>query len=317
MTETHSRNASLASWASLFACNLMWALQFTCIKLVQDQVGPLATVWIPTTLSALMLWPIVRAERNAHRKAGLPPATSFMLSGMVRTYLLLVLLGVVPGQLLMTIGTRYSLASNAAMITLALPVTTVLFAVLFLKERMNAARWASFAMALAGVVLASAGTLRQVHFNQGQLFGNLLVFLAILGSSFYNSYGKKALAHHSPIEMLFWTYLFLTICLTPFTLAMEPETFAHIAHFTAQTWTGLALLTFFHTFLAMVLFLTALKHLDAIQTALSNYLIPLFGIPIAAIFLGERLTPAAIAGGALILVSTLLIALIDRSRTTA
>ena len=28
----------MRSWLFLFCCNLMWALQFTCIKLVQDQV---------------------------------------------------------------------------------------------------------------------------------------------------------------------------------------------------------------------------------------------------------------------------------------
>lgn len=47
------------SWSLLFLCNLMWALQFTCIKLVQGQVGPLFTVWFPTLLSLLILLPIV------------------------------------------------------------------------------------------------------------------------------------------------------------------------------------------------------------------------------------------------------------------
>lgn len=315
MSNPSRGHASLLSWVSLFACNGMWALQFTCIKLVQDQVGPLATVWIPTLLSTCLLCPILARERRHTPALGTRPR--FLPAVMVRLYLLLVLLGVVPGQLLMTIGTRYSLASNSAMITLALPVTTALFAVLFLHEKMTLTRWISFALALCGVILASAGTLSQVQINRNQLAGNLLVLLAILGSSFYNSYGKKALDSHTPMEMLFWTYLFLTLCLAPFVLAMEPATFAHLAEFTARTWTGLALLTFFHTFLAMVLFLKALHHLDAIQAALSNYLIPLFGIPIAALFLGEHMTPAAIAGGVLILVSTVLMAWLDHVRASA
>ena len=57
----------------------------------------------------------------------------------------------------------------------------------------------------------------------------------------------------------------------------------------------------------MVLFLKALKHLDAIQAALSNYLITFFGVPIAALWLGEKLTLVGIIGGVMILVSTLLI----------
>ena len=57
----------------------------------------------------------------------------------------------------------------------------------------------------------------------------------------------------------------------------------------------------------MILFLKALKRLDAIQAALSNYLITFFGVPIAALWLGERLSPWAIAGGVLVLASTLMI----------
>src|SRR3989339_924761 len=45
----------LLSWTLLFACNLMWSLQFTCIKLTQDQVGPYFTVWAPMLLAALLL----------------------------------------------------------------------------------------------------------------------------------------------------------------------------------------------------------------------------------------------------------------------
>jgi len=49
----------MRSWFLLFACNLMWALQFTCVKLVQDQVGPLFTVWGPMTLATVMLYPLI------------------------------------------------------------------------------------------------------------------------------------------------------------------------------------------------------------------------------------------------------------------
>jgi drug/metabolite transporter (DMT)-like permease len=114
--------------------------------------------------------------------------------------------------------------------------------------------------------------------------------------------------------MLFFTYLAMFVVMTPLTLAQEPRVFAAIPHFSFQTWIGLALLTFFHNYLSMVLFLKALKQLDAIQAALSNYLITFFGIPIAAIWLKERLTLLAIVGGVLILGSTLLITVWESRR---
>jgi len=73
----------------------------------------------------------------------------------------------------------------------------------------------------------------------------------------------------------------------------------------------MTLLTVFHNFLSMVLFFKALKMLDVTQVALSNYLIAFFGLPIAAIWLGETLSSSAIFGGILVLSSTLLITLAD------
>jgi len=61
----------------------------------------------------------------------------------------------------------------------------------------------------------------------------------------------------------------------------------------------------------MLLFFKALKVLDAMQVALSNYLIAFFGLPVAAIWLGEKISSLAVAGGFLVLISTLIITIVD------
>ena len=290
----------MRSWLLLFSCNFMWALQFTCVKLVQDQVGSLFTVWGPMTLATVLLYPLLRAELKGTEKRD-------RRGSDILIFLLLAVVGVFPGQVLITWGTRMSLASNAALLMLTLPVSTAFLAFIFLHEKMTAIRWVSFGLAIIGVVMCSDIDFRTLNFGKGYLYGNVLIFVGTLGSAFYNSYGKKILERYSPTEMLFFTYLAMFVVMTPLTLAQEPGVFAVIPHFTLQTWIGLALLTFFHNYLSMVLFLKALKQLDAIQAALSNYLITFFGVPIAAIWLKEKLTPLAIIGGVLILGSTLLI----------
>ena len=300
--------SSFKSWLFLFACNLMWALQFACIKLVQDQVGALFTVWGPMTLATVMLFPLVRRER---RREGPPPERP---KADILVFFLLALLGVFPGQVLVTWGTRMSLATNAALLMLAVPVTTAVMAYFILGEKMTAVRWASFALAIAGVVFCSATDLRNFSLGAAYLFGNALVFCGVLGSSFYNSYGKKMLGRYSPMEMLFRTYVAMFVIMTPLVLARERWVFGRVPSFAANTWIGLSLLTFFHNYLSMVLFLTALKHLDAIQTALSNYLITFFGVPIAALWLGEKLTLLAVIGGLMVLVGTLWITLWEGRR---
>jgi drug/metabolite transporter (DMT)-like permease len=295
----------MGSWLLLFACNLMWALQFTCIKLVQDQVGSLVTVWGPMTLATIMLYPLVTMERRAGSGNRIRRRKDAWL------FLVLAVVGVFPGQVVVTWGTRMSLASNAALLALTLPVSTAILAVILLGEKMTPVRWISFAMAIVGVLMCSGLDFRGLNFGKSYLLGNALVFLGTLGSAFYNSYGKKVLERYSPLEMLFYTYVAMFLVMTPLVLLKERGVVTEVPRFTAATWAGLLLLTFFHNYLSMVLFLKALKQLDAIQAALSNYLITFFGIPIAAVWLGERLRPATIVGGAVVLGSTLMVTLWD------
>lgn len=280
---------------------MMWSLQFTCIKLTQDQVGPYFTVWAPMLLASLLLAGFALGD---FRKGGKKLSD-------VLIFVQLALLGAFPAQVLMTWGTQYSLASNAAILTLCLPVITGLFAFLILREKMNWIRWVSFIIAIAGVILCSTGDIKQLDFSSKYAIGNLLIFLAIVGNSYYNVGVKKIASRYTPREMVFYTYVVMVILLTPLVIIYEHDVFARIPVFTLQTWTGMTLLTLFHNFLSMILFFRALKLLDAIQVALSNYLITFFGLPIAAIWLGETLNGQAVAGGILVLTSTLIITIID------
>jgi drug/metabolite transporter (DMT)-like permease len=300
----------MKAWLLLFSCNLMWALQFTCIKLVQDQVGPLFTVWGPMTLATVMLWPLVKREETLHPIA--KPDRGWRSQAIL--FVVLALFGVFPGQVLVTIGTRMSLASNAALLTLALPVCTAAMAFLFLGERMKLVRVISFIMAIAGVILCSMNDFKGFDLGATYLVGNMLILSGVLGSAFYNSYGKRVLETYSELDMLYKTYVAMFFVMTPFVLFKEWHTFAQVGGFTARTWIGLALLAFFHNFLSMVLFLKALNHLDASQAALSNYLIAIFGLIIAAVWLGEKLTLPAIIGGVMVLAGTLLVTVGEQKR---
>lgn len=291
----------IVSWILLFVCNTMWALQFTCIKLTQNQVGPYFTVWGPMLMSTLMLAPFALKDVRKGRK-NIRDLLVFIQLG---------LLGAFPAQVLMTWGTQYSLASNAAIITLSLPVVTAVFAFLILKERMNRIRWMSFLIAIVGVMLCSTGDLSRLNFGSTYAIGNILIFLAIVGNAYYNVGIKKIAGEYTEIEMVFYTYVVVVLLLTPLVLYYEPDIFSRIPHFTKQTWTGISLLTVFHNFLSMILFFKALKQLDAMQVALSNYLITFIGLPIAAIWLNEQLSIQSIAGGLMVLIATLIITVMD------
>ena len=289
------------AWAVLLFCNLIWSFHFTSIKLTQDQVGPYFTVWAPMLLATIFLAPFVIKDFRKGKKK-LKDVLIFVQLGA---------LGAFPSQVLMTWGTQYSLASNSAILVLALPVITAVFAFFILGEKMNRLRWISFGIAIIGVLLCSTDDIRNMDLGSKYALGNLLIFLAIIGNGYYNVGCKKIAEQYTEMEMVFYTYLVLVIMLTPLVIYYEPEMFAKVPTFTTQTWLGMASLTLFHNFLSMLLFFKVLKYLDATQVALSNYMITFLALPISTIFLGETLKVPAIIGGVLVLISTLILTIVD------
>ncbi|MBS1744665.1 MAG: DMT family transporter [Bacteroidetes bacterium] len=294
-------NKRILSWTALLACNFMWSLQFLCIKLVQNQVGALCTVFIPVLIATIFMTPFVLKDMKAQKKSW----------KHLRIFALLAIVGQFPAQILMTYGTQFSTASNAGIISLTLPIVSAILAMIFLKEKMTLGRWLCFAIAIIGVIFCSLKDIHNINAGWNFMLGNLLIFSGVAGSAFYNTICKKIANDFTEMEMLFYTYIFLLAILLPLVIFYEGDILTRIPKFSSQTWTGLTLLTVFHNFLSMILFFTALKKLEAIQVALSNFLITFFALPIAAIFLKEKLSGIAIVGGVLVLVSTLLITIIE------
>jgi drug/metabolite transporter (DMT)-like permease len=298
----NSGSRKIADWLLLLACNLMWASQFVMVKLVQEQMGPLFAVTFPIALAALMLIFLVRREPKGQ-----------ITRRDVRDLTLLGIAGQLVAQLFITWGVRFASASDAALLALIMPVSTAVMAHFLLGEHMNRIRWMSFGLALLGVLACSGVDWKSLDFGRGYLGGNILIFFSVLGSAFYNAYSKKVLERHSPLQVLLYSYYALLLVLLPVTIAAEPSGFVNLAHYSKTVWVGLAILAVFQYFLSMVIFLNVLTRLDATQAALSNYLIPFFGVLIAALVLHERLTGFMIVGGLLALLSTLLITVWDHA----
>ena len=74
-----------------------------------------------------------------------------------------------------------------------------------------------------------------------------------------------------------------------------------------QSWTAFAFLAIFMYGVSMLLFFHVLQHLEVTVASMSLYLVPVFGVLLAAGILGERLSSLALIGAAIVLVSTVLV----------
>ncbi|MDE3180003.1 MAG: DMT family transporter [Acidobacteriota bacterium] len=305
----HNLNKTgVRDWVLLLACNLIWASQFVLVKIVQEQMGPVFATFFPITIAGVILVFIVRRESRRER---IPEITR----REIWEFILLGVGGQVVAQLFVTWGVRLSLASNAALLMLVLPVSTAVMAYFFLGERMTRIRWISFILAIAGVLECSGINWSELNFHSSEFFlGSIMIFLSVNGSAFYNVYSKKMLRRFSPLRVLLYSYYVVFLFMLPITLYAEPHSFRNLPHFRPAVWAGLIALAVFQYLLSMVIFLNVLTRLDATQAGLSNYLIPFFGVIIAALALGERLTTFMILGGGLVLASTLLITVYEERK---
>jgi drug/metabolite transporter (DMT)-like permease len=299
---TGPTSSRLIDWILLIVCNLIWASQFVLAKLVQEEMGPIFATLLPMALATMCLIPLVHREQR--RRGGTPKVGR---SDILR-FAVIGIFGQVVAQLGITWGVGLAPASNAALLSLTLPIATAVMAYVLLGERMSGVRWISFGLAVAGVLQCSGVDWSDLRFASARVAtGNVLIMLGVLGSAFYNVFGKKLLDRYSPLEVLLYSYYAVLVCLVPLTLFLEPGSFQHMLSFGPKVWLGILLLAGFQYFLSMILFLTVLTRLDAVQAGLSNYLIPVFGVLIAAVALGERLTARMAIGGLVVLGSTLLI----------
>jgi drug/metabolite transporter (DMT)-like permease len=295
-------------WGVLLIINFLWACSYSAVGFVDRTLGPVSTATLPAIVTTLMMIPFVRREQKHNSIEG--PRVNQWRDWW--DFVALALFGAIPGQLFLAWGIKLSLASNAALLSFALPVTTAVVAFFVLGERMTWLRWISFGVALVGVLQCAGISWRELNFtSMSYMAGNMILFLQVSGSSFYNVYSKKLLRRYTPIMVLFYSYLACLPVLIFFTFYLEGASLWHLVPFQASVWLGIMMVGSINVF-AMLMYLGVMTRLDATQAGLSNYLIPFFGVIVAALTLHERLTRPMVLGGILVLTSTLLITVYEQ-----
>jgi drug/metabolite transporter (DMT)-like permease len=295
------KRSPAVSFLVLLLVNAMWAFQFSGAKIVTERLGPISTALIPMALSTLLFAPFLLFQKKS--------GTGKKFSGRLLIQLITIAtLGIVPAQLGLTWGVEHSLASNAAVITLTIPVLTCVMASLMLQEKMTVLRWVSFLLAIGGVLIVSKVDLRSSDlFHGGYLVGNLLILASCLGSAYNNTYSKKLLETLNPLELLIYGFLVADVELFILMLFLERSAFGQLGTLDANVWISLILIAVFSLSASMMLYFWVIQHIDVMQASLSVYLLPVFGVVFSSVLLHEPITLQLLAGGALVFVATFLI----------
>jgi drug/metabolite transporter (DMT)-like permease len=298
------RSVVQAAWFFLLLAlaNLMWAGQGPAVKFLDKNLGPIALTFLPFYVATVLLIPLLALERRGNPKAIWPNGKDWKQFAAAGIF------GQIAGQLGATWGILLSTSSNFSILNLLIPVLSAVMATFMLRERMTGLRLLCLFIGLVGVFLLSAGDLRQASFiNTRYLLGNFLILIGCMGSAYYNVYCKGLLARYQQTEILIYSFIVASVASVPLLIWVEPFHFTALGAFDWKAWTSFAFLAIFMYALSMVLFFYVLRHLDVTVASFSLYLVPVFGVALSFLLVGERLNRMQILGTGVVLAATLLI----------
>jgi drug/metabolite transporter (DMT)-like permease len=272
-------------------------------------MGPITVAFIPMIVSTLIFLPLLWREnkkRGVKMRWRWKDIKFFVLPGLIGIFLM---------QYAYTLGSRLTLAANAGIITLTIPVIVAIFAVFLLKEKMNIIRILSFLLAIAGVMLTSLSDISGADFKQGQyLTGNLIFLFACCCCGFYNTYCKMLVDKKlTELEILVYSSLIGCFACIPLLIWVEPFHYSAFIHSGKVALFGILELSVIVYGISMLLFFYILKRMDVTQAVLGTYLLPFFIALLGIFLLNEKITSLMLIGGVLILVSTIMVTIYENA----
>ncbi len=178
-------------------------------------------------------------------------------------------------------GLVHGTSSVASVIQSSGPVTTLLFAVLLLRERMTSMKVIGSAVAMAGTVLLVAHG--NISLEDESFVSNLLIFISATSYGLAWVSAKKMMNSSPPILIIGLALVFGTAMLA---LALPFEQ-TPVTDFTLSSIANLLILGIFCAGLSSWLYLRSLEHEEVSRMAFFIYLMPVFASAFAWIIRDE------------------------------
>ncbi|WP_287605095.1 DMT family transporter [Thiothrix sp.] len=257
---------------------LFWAGNFNLARAIHADVPPLGLSFWRWAVAALILLPFAW---NSMR-AALPLAREHW-----RLVLALAVLGIAGFNSLVYVGLQTTTATNGVLLQSVTPITMILLAGLVLHEKSTLAQWAGIGVSLVGVLViitkADWQVLQQLAFNRGDMW----IVLATLDWSLYTVLLRKLPQGLRGMPILGFSITLGALAILPLYL-YESVTFQTMP-VTAVSVASIAYVAVFPSLLSYMFWNHATQKLGVNRTGQFSHLMPVFGILLATLLLGERL----------------------------
>jgi drug/metabolite transporter (DMT)-like permease len=206
-----------------------------------------------------------------------------------------------------TIGLSLTTVTHASLIGSTEVVLTIIFAAIFLQERLTTSKILLAIASFLGVFLLISDSIKAE--GQGNFFGDCLIFIATLFAVGYVLLSKHQISQGTPLELTtsqqLVGLLVTVICFGLLSL-LHPDYEISAFGIPPHYWLLAIAAGLMQYALAFLLYLTSLQTLPASQAAFYVGLIPIFGITSAMMLMGEQPNRMQYLGGFFVLGSSYL-----------
>ncbi|GAA1503095.1 drug/metabolite transporter (DMT)-like permease [Agromyces terreus] len=280
----------------LALANLFWAGNFVFSAILSEQVDPVSLTFWRWSLAALPLlaiaWLIERPDWRAAAREW-------------RWHLVQSVFGLTGYALLLYAGIGQTGSVTASVISAINPATIALAAAVFLGDRMSRTQVVGIVLAFVGVAVVLTGGNPVAAFAQGFGVGDLLVLGAVVAWTVYSIIARRLTT--PPITATALQAVFATLTMLPviaFTgLTMPADVGGTLA---------IAYIVLLPTVAGYALWNAGSVSLGPARAGVFLNLLPVFTV-IIALLLGRPIDPAAIVGGAVVLVGVYLTVRVRRT----
>ncbi len=269
------RSANTSAYAALIAVQICFGTFPVAGKAVLTVIPSVALVGFRVGIAAtiLLIFQSFRGRMKLARTSDYWRLAAFGL------------LGITLNQLFFVKGLSLTKATNASLVSVTIPIFTVLAGAVLGTERMGGRKAAGILLSALGVIFLIDP--RNASFSAETTIGDLLVVMNSLCYGIYVATSKDVVTRNGAMRSITWIFLFSALVCVPFgaislstvdLAAVEPVTWLLVVHIAVA---ATAMPYFFNAW--------ALAKVDPSTVAVFVYLQPVIGFLTAVALLGERI----------------------------
>jgi len=282
-------SASAIIHLKLVVATLFWALTPIFGRMLAGYSAPYALAFGRFLVATLVLWYLLaRSGERVH----LPRADlgGFMLLGLT---------GVCLHNVLVFMGVEHTEANRANVIFSTITIMIAIIDLVWYRQALRPGMIGGILIGIVGTAVVVTDGMPWRLFQGALGLGDALVLASAASWALYSVLGRPLLKRYSPLALTFYAALTGTLMLAPFVWLDRG-----VAPQLLQDPNALLMIVFMGVLNSAIGFLwyyEAVSRLGAVVPSAYINLVPIFGLLLSAILLGERPTAALLLGGGLVL----------------